>query len=183
MTDSILLVCIPISLNYFNHMVLSTVIHNCEDGWFHIPQCYLYYNKLFSSSQASHNWYEIWNLKIEAIQKWIAISNTQTIDSYYKMGYSIVSTKVDSLSHHYIHWKFDILWIYAYSTLLSEQFPPSMPWSHCPLLDSLIFCFSERKFCCDEPVKTTDWLSQSQQWHVAYIVTASPNPKPRDDIL
>jgi len=37
--------------------------------------------------------------------------------------------------------------------------------------------------CCDEPVETIDWLSLSLRWHVAYIVAASPNPQPRDDIL
>jgi len=38
-------------------------------------------------------------------------------------------------------------------------------------------------FCCDEPVETIDWLSLSLRWHVAYIVAASPNPQPRDDVL
>jgi len=37
--------------------------------------------------------------------------------------------------------------------------------------------------CCDEPVKTIDSLSLSLRWHVAYIVTASPNPQPPDDVL
>jgi len=37
--------------------------------------------------------------------------------------------------------------------------------------------------CCDEPVETIDWLSLSLSWHVAYIVAASPNPQPRDDVL
>jgi len=37
--------------------------------------------------------------------------------------------------------------------------------------------------CCDEPVETIDWLSLSLRWHVAYLVAASPNPKPRDDVL
>ena len=36
---------------------------------------------------------------------------------------------------------------------------------------------------CDEPVETIDWLSLSLRWHVAYIVAASPNPQPRDDVL
>ena len=36
---------------------------------------------------------------------------------------------------------------------------------------------------CDEPVETIDWLSLSLRWHVAYIVGASPNPWPRDDLL
>jgi len=37
--------------------------------------------------------------------------------------------------------------------------------------------------CCDEPVKTIDWLSLSPRWQKAYIVAASPNPQPHDDIL
>jgi len=37
--------------------------------------------------------------------------------------------------------------------------------------------------CCDEPVETIDWLSLSLRWHVAYIVAASPNPMPRDELL
>jgi len=37
--------------------------------------------------------------------------------------------------------------------------------------------------CYDEPIEMIDWLSLSLKWHVAYIVAASPNPKPRDDIL
>jgi len=37
--------------------------------------------------------------------------------------------------------------------------------------------------CCDVPVKTIDWLDLSLRWHVAYIVAASPNPQPREDVL
>jgi len=39
------------------------------------------------------------------------------------------------------------------------------------------------QLCCDEPVETIDWLSLSLRWHIAYIVAASPNPQPRNDVL
>jgi hypothetical protein len=43
--------------------------------------------------------------------------------------------------------------------------------------------WSNQDRCCDEPVETIDSLSLSLRWYLAYIVDASPNPQPRDDVL
>jgi len=71
-----------------------------------------------------------------------------------------------------------ILWPYTYEGPLSDS-------SHLIVVkNSVRLVFVPGLMTCfDEPVRTIDWLCPSLRCHVGYVVAASCNPQPRDDIL